>query len=318
MFKVFGAFDAMSNGQIALERAKVIYDEYLASEVDKTAIKVAMSNYPQTRQLGDITLLEKSDFPKIDLMIGGSPCQSFSFAGKKNGMTTIDKLEVVSLEQYLELKHQGFQFMGQSYLFWEYVRLLNDLKPTYFLLENVQMAEKWERVLSEALGVEPYRFNSDLVSPQNRKRLYWTNIPDVPPIEPKNIGWSQICEDGWFAGAMRGRRINEEGKRDDFNLEIPFVQYIESRLDDKTNCLTTARKDNIVSKQRVGRTALTDVEWRYMTRTEMEMLQTVPVGYTNAVSVNQASKMLGNGWTVDIIAHFFEAMKKDMEHFLVF
>lgn len=177
---VLSLFDGMSCGQQALERAGIKVTNYFASEIDKHAIKVTMANYPNTIQLGSVIDVNGYSLPKIDLLIGGSPCQSFSFAGKRKGMSTKCDTEILTLEHYLQLKKEGFEFEGQSYLFWEYMRLLNETKPKYFLLENVEMGEKWERVLSKAIGVNGIHINSALVSAQNRKRIYWTNIGHEP------------------------------------------------------------------------------------------------------------------------------------------
>ena len=177
---VLSLFDGMSCGQQALERIAIKVDNYFASEIDKYAIKVTMANYPNTIQLGSVVDVDGYSLPKIDLLIGGSPCQSFSFAGKRKGMSTKDEQEILTLEHYLQLKNEGFEFEGQSYLFWEYMRLLNEVKPKYFLLENVEMGEKWEKVLSKAIGVNGIHINSALVSAQNRKRIYWTNIGMKP------------------------------------------------------------------------------------------------------------------------------------------
>ena len=173
---VLSLFDGMSCGQQALERIGIKVDNYFASEIDKYAIQVTMANYSNTIQLGSVINIDGYSLPKIDLLIGGSPCQSFSFAGKRKGMATKDEQEILTLEHYLQLKSEGFEFEWQSYLFWEYMRLLNEVKPKYFLLENVEMGEKWEKVLSSAIGVNGIHINSALVSAQNRKRIYWTNI----------------------------------------------------------------------------------------------------------------------------------------------
>ena len=282
---VLSLFDGLSCGQIALNRAGIEYDSYFASEIDKHAIKVTQTNYPNTIQLGDVTKVKASDLPEIGLLIGGSPCQGFSFAGK--GLNFDDP---------------------RSKLFFDFVRLKNETQPKYWMLENVGMLKEYQDVISGYLGTQPIFINSRLVSAQDRKRLYWTNIPNIKQPTDKNISWSDISEDGWFAGSMRGRRINEFGKRDDYNRDIAIIQHIESRKDNKTNCLTTVGKDNIASKHRVGRTPLTEVEWRYLTRNEMERLQTVPDNYTSSVSVNQAGNLLGNGWTVDVIAHIFGSL----------
>jgi DNA-cytosine methyltransferase len=177
---VLSLFDGCSGGRQALERAGIKVDNYFASEIDKYAIKVTMANYPDTIQLGSVVDVDGYSLPKIDMLIGGSPCQSFSFAGKRKGMSTKCETEILTLEQYLEMKSEGFEFEGQSYLFWEYMRLLNEVKPKYFLLENVIMGEKWEKILSKAIGVNSIEINSSLLSAQNRKRLYWTNIGMQP------------------------------------------------------------------------------------------------------------------------------------------
>jgi DNA (cytosine-5)-methyltransferase 3A len=177
---VLSLFDGMSCGQQALERCGIEIENYYASEIDKYAIQVTMANYPNTIQLGSVVGVDGYKLPKIDLLIGGSPCQSFSFAGKRKGMATKCETEILTLEHYLELKAEGYEFEGQSYLFWEFMRLLNECKPKYFLLENVEMGEKWEKVLSKSIGVNGIHINSALVSAQNRKRIYWTNIGMQP------------------------------------------------------------------------------------------------------------------------------------------
>jgi site-specific DNA-cytosine methylase len=287
---VLSCFDGISCGQIALERAGIPIKNYLASEIDKYCIKVTMDNYPNTIQLGDILNLKCTNLPTIDLVLAGSPCQGFSYAGK--GLNFED---------------------SRSKLFFDFVKIYNELRiinPNIkFLVENVNMLQKWQDVISDMLEVKPIFINSRLVSAQDRKRLYWTKISNVKQPDDKNISWNEISEDGWFAGSMRGRRINEFGKRDDYNTNIKIIQHIESRKDNKTNCLTTVGKDNIASKQKVGRTPLNGVEWRYLTRNELEKLQTVPINYTKSVSYNQANKMLGNGWNVDTISSILKHIK---------
>jgi DNA-cytosine methyltransferase len=352
---VLSLFDGMSCGQIALNRVGIKYDNYFASEIDKHSIKVTQHNYPNTIQLGDITSIKGNDLPTITLMFGGSPCQNLSFAGKMNGMSTKDKYEIVSLEQYLELKEKGYEFDGQSYLFWEYVRLLNEVKPKYFLLENVKMLKKWENIISNVLGVKPIEINSTLISAQNRRRLYWTNIPNVQQPIDKGITLKDIIVDNFSVIKMNNEEkinsltksygsdivVNEDdvvtlyannGKKVNIDLsnEVPFSFYetrteegkemrrkirIETGRDstprskeykmykpiktNKGNCLVTVESplDFIV-----------DTNWNYrkLHRIEMERLQTIPDGYTSVVSDSQARKMLGNGWTVDVIAHIFK------------
>lgn len=168
-------FNGMSCGKMALDLVG-ISGQYYYSEIDKYGNQLTSALYPNAIPLGDVRDIDFSKLPKIDLLIGGSPCQSFSFAGKRKGMVTKCEIEILSLEQYLELKNSGFEFEGQSYLFWEFVRILNEVKPKYFLLENVIMVEKWRKVLSQNVGINPIRINSALVSAQNRDRYYWTNI----------------------------------------------------------------------------------------------------------------------------------------------
>jgi len=184
---VLSLFDGISCGQQALERQGIKVDNYFASEIDKNAIKVTMANYPDTIQLGSVVDVDVSALLPIQLIMAGSPCQSFSFAGKRKGMSTKDEIEIYTLEHYLELKSQNFEFEGQSYLFWEFIRILNDVRKynpdVKFLLENVEMGEKWEKILSKAIGVNGIHINSALVSAQNRRRIYWTNMG----LEPRGL-----------------------------------------------------------------------------------------------------------------------------------
>lgn len=207
---VLSLFDGMSCGQIALKELDITPGIYYASEIDKHAIAQTQLNFPDTVQLGSVTEVDVSKLEPIDLLIGGSPCQSFSFAGKRNGMTTTEHEEVLTLERYLELKEQGFKFEGQSYLFWEYIRILTDIRKynpnVLFFLENVEMGKKWEAVLSHAIGLYGVHINSALVSAQNRKRIYWTNIrtrkeglfgevyTDIPQPEDRGLLLKDVLE----------------------------------------------------------------------------------------------------------------------------
>ena len=200
----------MSCGQIALRELGAHVERYYASEVDKFAIEQTQLNFPNTVQLGDVRGIDANKLGHVDLLLGGSPCQSFSFAGKRAGMSTKEREEIYTLDRYLELKAAGFEFEGQSYLFWEYVRILHELREInpdiFFLLENVEMGKKWEAVLSEAIGLQGVHINSALVSAQIRKRIYWTNIrtqsdllgnlyTDIPQPRDRGILLRDILED---------------------------------------------------------------------------------------------------------------------------
>ena len=154
---VLSLFDGMSCGQIAIKNLGITVDNYFACEIDKHAIQVTQHNFPNTIQLGDVTKVSAKDLPRIDLLIGGSPCQGFSFAGKQLAFDD-----------------------PRSKLFFEFVRLKNECNPTYFMLENVKMKKEFELIISQYLGVAPIEINSALLSAQNRVRLYWTNIANEP------------------------------------------------------------------------------------------------------------------------------------------
>lgn len=177
---VLSLFDGMGCGWIALRELGIKVDRGYSSEVDKYAIAQVKLNFPEVIHLGSVTDIDVPKLEHIDLLIGGSPCQSFSLAGKRIGMSTKGNEGIYTLERYMELKGNGFQFEGQSYLFWEYMRILTDIRKynpdVLFLLENVEMEKKWESVLSEAVGLRGVHINSALVSAQNRRRIYWTNI----------------------------------------------------------------------------------------------------------------------------------------------
>jgi DNA (cytosine-5)-methyltransferase 3A len=233
----------------------------------------------------------------IDLLLGGSPCQGFSFSGKQLNF-----------------------FDPRSKLFFDYVDALKQLKPKYFLLENVEMKKEFETVITEHVGVEPIIINSSLVSAQNRVRLYWTNIPGIEQPNDKGISLYDILEDATYTGpgAIRGRRLNKatilgrrlnvDGHREDYNKDIPITQCLEVRETNrnKSNCLTTVDKDNVLTPFPIGRhpdAFKNNLPFRYYTVKEYCRLQTVPDNYTDCISDNQAKKCLGNGWTVDVIAH---------------
>ena len=394
---VLSLFDGMSCGRIALDRLGIKVDNYYASEIDKYAMKVSEANYPDIIQIGDVTKMNYEDLPQIDLIMGGSPCQGFSFAGKQLAFDD-----------------------PRSALFFCFWRAVKHLKPKYFLLENVRMKKEYLDVISEYMGVEPIMINSALVSAQNRVRYYWTNIPGIEQPEDRGMVLRDILEtntsdeylagenlqknykggnqlnpnyksqantihdtegksgticagthgyaNGYVAdvdpkyylsdiaidymnrgsnkytgnktraehyikheseksktltanmhkgvpygviavdkpkivaGAFRGRYYKDGVRQDQFgSVAGKTKQMLELRKDEKTNTVTTVQKDNVLTKD--------NVYWRKLTPVECERLQTVPDNYTNHVSNTQRYKMLGNGWTIEVIAHILKNME---------
>lgn len=272
---VLSFFDGMSCGQIALNKAGIEYKNYYACEIDESAIKVTQKNYPRTKHLGDVSKVSAKDLPKIDLFIGGSPCQSFSSFGNGSG------------------------FDGKSGLFWEYVRVLKEIRQTnpkvLFMLENVNMKKEWRDIISKELGVEPIAFNSNLVSAQNRDRLYWTNIKFELPKD-KNILFSDILENIPFREIPKCFYKNW-GDKMRIDKGLNWVK------NDKANCLTTKNCHTNQYLLNEDKTLC-----RLLTANEFEKLQTIPLNYTDSVSNTERFKMLGNGWTVDVIAHIFNGI----------
>ena len=381
---VLSLFDGMSCGQLAISQLGFVYN-YYASEIDKHAMLVTQSNFPNTVQLGSVEhwQLWDLDFASIDLLIGGSPCQGFSFAGKQ-----------LNFED------------PRSKLFFIYVDILNYIRSVNpnvkFLLENVKMKKEYEAVISEHLGVKPIEINSNLVSAQNRKRLYWTNIEGVTQPEDRGIYLKDIlqeevdekyylsnrglsgmlahkernadkgngfgvqfisddsekantvlqryykdCKDNALCVSKIGResaclspkrpeyakRIRKEYEAGIVTEQRKNIQQLEPRNDGKTNCLTTVQKDNLICIKQLPRGAnkgglfkekcptltsnsfqhnnhvLKNNRIRRLTPIECERLQTVPDNYTAFVSDTQRYRMLGNGWTVEVIKHILKNLK---------
>jgi DNA (cytosine-5)-methyltransferase 3A len=305
---VLSLFDGISCGQIALERVGIKVDNYYASEIDKNAIRVTQYHYPKTIQLGDVTKWKdwNIDWKSIDLLIGGSPCQGFSFAGKQLNFND-----------------------PRSKLFFTYVDILNHLKKENpnikFLLENVNMKEEFINTISEYMKVEPIKLNSALVSAQNRVRLYWKNF-EHDEILDKNINLSDILEydNESFPAAIRGRklnkavilgrRLNENGHREDYNKDVSITQCLEVRKTNtnKSNCITTVGKDNVLTTLPSGRypNAFKDkLPFRYYTKKELCRLQTLSDDYLDIVSDSMALKLIGNSWTVDMIKELLKKLK---------
>lgn len=301
--RVLSLFDGICCGYLALERAGIKIDSYDAYEIEPNAIKATQANFPDVIHHGDVTQEDFTKYKgKIDLLIGGSPCTNLSSAGNRQGL-------------------KG----SQSKLFYEYARALEEVQSKYFLLENVVMKKEWEDIITNILGVEPIEINSSLVSAQNRRRLYWTNIPNVTQPKDRGIKLEDILDDVEFKNyknpaAIRGRRLNkativgrrldENGHRQDYDKTIPISQCLEVRASntDKSNCLTTVDKDNVLTPLPVGRypdAFKNNLPFRYYTTKEMCRLQTLPDSFLNMIPESAARKALGNGWTVNVISHIF-------------
>jgi hypothetical protein len=275
---VLSLFDGMSCGQIALDKLGIKVNKYFASEIKKSAIKVTQHNYPNTIQLGDVTKIKAKDLPKIDLLIGGSPCQDFSRANKERKGVDGEK----------------------SSLFFEYIRLLKECKPKYFLLENVIMSNYNYWFICNELNCEPVRLCGSLVSGALRDRLYWTNIPP-------------------FSYDLTGRLISQITQPKDTLTTLQSI--LDSGYTDKRKhtCLNT--KSGIGGKQQylIKRNNTTgmitliyedDGTVRTVNQNEMEQLHNIPKGYTSIVNQKKAGDLIGDGWTVDIVKHIFKGIKK--------
>ena len=272
---VLSLFDGISCGQIALERAGYEVRQYFASEIKPHAIRCTQHNFPNTIQIGDITKVKGEDLPKIDLLIGGSPCKGISRLNKNQ---------------------EGLEH-AESKLFWEYVRLLEEVKPKYFLLENTHGNKEATKIITETLGVKPISINSRLVSAQNRPRYYWTNIPEIKQPNDKGITTKDVFEfDGQIADKCRIDWLQSESGKKSINKGYTRVNPYP-----KSGCLTANghRKWN-------ENYLLKDGVYRYLSQNELEKLQTLPIGYTSVLNYDEAYDCIGDGWTVDIIAHILK------------
>ena len=284
---VLSLFDGMSCGHIALDKLNIKVDNYYASEVDKHAITITQKNYPDTIQLGDVSKVSYKDgilttengefnVGKIDLMFGGSPCQGFSMEGKQLAFDD-----------------------ERSKLYFEFERILKEVNPKYFMLENVKMKKDFITIISDRLGVDVIEINSRLVSAQNRPRLFWTNIPGVEKPDDLNITFgdieTEIDQDDFWKDFQMEKWNNKQYVRKD------YYRVIES--EDKVNCIMAQMGLN------KPKTMHKSGNFRVLNPNEWEKLQTVPLNYTEGVVKSQRYKMLGNGWTVDVIKHIFSYME---------
>lgn len=287
---VLSLFDGISGARVALDKLGIKVDNYYASEIDKYAIQVSKKNYPNIIQLGDVTKVDGTSLPHIDLLIGGSPCQGFSIAG-----------------------HQLNFEDPRSKLFFEYVRILKEVKPTYFILENVKMKKEYQDIISEYLGVQPIEINSGLLSAQNRPRLYWTNIPNVELPKDKGLTLRDIYFSGDYRKnydmhCLRDKKVSSNGLIQIGKANIKGHDSIRRvyHLDGKAPTLTT-----MGGGHREPKVAVSPLYWAKLLPMECEQLQTYPIGYTEGLSNSQRYKCLGNSFTVDVIAHILSYIKEE-------
>ena len=330
--KVLSLFDGISCGMLALKRAGIKVDRYVAYEIDKYAIEISKKNYPQIEHCGDVTKADFTQYKDFDLVIGGSPCQGFSFAGKQLNFND-----------------------DRSKLYFEFERAIKEINPKYFLLENVKMKKEFSDIITKRLGVQPIEINSNLLSAQNRKRLYWTNIPNITLPKDKNIKLKDIIHEN-----EKNCTINLESYKIPYDKAIKILdkEVCEGKIkclgkDDQVNraysihgktvklyddvakeeylfgCLTPDRENKRQCGQRFNTgekfytlTALdrhgilVNGYMRRLTPIEYERLQTLPDLYTaqgitiQQIPESQRYKCLGNGWTVSVIEFIFNFITK--------
>lgn len=296
---VLSLFDGISCGQQALKNVDIKVDNYFASEINSTAIKITQCNHPETIQLGDIKDWKTWKLPRIDLIIGGSPCQGFSNAGK--GLNFDDP---------------------RSSLFFHFIDVKNFYRPEWFLLENVRMKKEWQNIITDFIGIDPLCINSNLFVPQNRVRLYWTNIKfDVLPIVPTDktildILQPNVAEHYYLTNKQLSKLQLDEFKWTE-NLIKKHVagkhqQDTIYRYDGIMSCLTAATHG---AARHLTKTYLPNGKIRRLTEIECERLQGLPDNYTeghynNNISSSSRYESLGNGWTVDVVTHILKGLKK--------
>lgn len=284
---VLSLFDGISCGMVALQRAGIEIDKYIAYEIEHNAIEISRKNYPDIVRGGDVT---KEDFTKykgkVDLLIGGSPCQNLCSCGNRSGL-------------------EG----EESRLFYDYVRALYETGAKWFLLENnATMTKENQDIITEIMGVEPIFINSNLLTAQERKRLYWTNIPGIDQPEDKGLFLKDIVQ------PVEEKREYECYKRmaakQKGTLAYKKAWSQVRTLDQKSRALTTSQA---ISNSGATNVKYSDTEYYILTPVECERLQTLPDNYTEGVSNTQRYKAVGNGWTVDVIAHILKFLRAALE-----
>lgn len=359
---VLSLFDGIACGRLALERAGIKVNKYFASEIDPYAIKIAKKNWPDIIHVGDVSKINFIDgwlcseygnyeVGHIDLVMGGSPCTDVSFAGRQKGMSTKEGVQISDLDTFLSLKSKGFEFQGQSYLYWEFLRVKNECKPFYFFLENVRMTAKHSRPITESIGVDYMPLNSEIVSAQSRPRFYWHNIPniqipkdrgillkdivlsDVEPVALHNLygGFKEKSvrvfenKSPTLRTAAGGGHIPSFVKKGLLHSE-KAIEYMNRKVKDgRTHWdfghhsdISKDKSSAVVANFFKGVPYNVFKDWdciRKFHPIECERLQGLPDGYTECpgVSNTQRYKAIGNGWQVDTIVVFFQGLKTELE-----
>lgn len=301
MVKVLSLFDGISCGKLAFNRAGIAVEKYVAYEIDKYAIQISEKNYSDAiERHGNVIDADFTPYKGFDFVIGGSPCQGFSFAGKQLNFDD-----------------------PRSSLFFEFERAVKEVQPRYFLLENVAMKKEYQNIISERLGVEPIEINSSLLSAQNRKRLYWTNIKGIEQPRDKNVSVYDILEDksdeqivinkkaGNKAGCIRATTY-KDGMRDFIATNIDRKTCVAIRQEHMGDNVYTVKEGMLIYNGKAFKNELPDglYKFRKLTEIESERLQTLPDNYTQGISKTQRYKTIGNGWTVDVIAHILRYAKQ--------
>lgn len=290
--RVVSLFNGISCGLVALKNLGIEIDSYKSSEIDKDAIFISEKNHLEIEEVGNVIGLKSEELGRVDLLLGGSPCQSFSRQGNGEG------------------------FDGKSGLFWEFVRVFEEVKPKFFLFENVEMKKEWEEIITEALGVKPIFLNSGEFSAQKRRRLYWTNIK-FDPVK-KNVLLKDILDKGprIYDEKLNSLIVGKEGKSlliknatakgyliaeefDGINLQFPDSKTRRGRVQSgKIGTLDTSCEYGVNIGGKISR----------LTISELEKVQGLPVGYTEGIAERKRKKAIGNGWQVDTIEQILKGL----------
>lgn len=299
---VLSLCDGISCGRLALERAGIPIKKYYASEIKKIAIKVSQINFPDIIHIGDVNNIsynnnilhtEVGDFQEsFDLVIFGSPCQSFSIA-----MNTKNRI--------------GLEDMKKSGLFYICNRILQEVKPTYFLMQNVASMKNTDKdLISSYLGIEPIKIDSQIVAPAMRKRYYWTNIPQTP-IQKKESDLQNILTEG-YTNRKKARCLMVSDSRP---LTTPY-KMMKRFYEQHFTTLVFKDQQHYLDcvEEYIHPTGHDEIfnGIRYLNQQELEACQTVPIGYTSCLTRNEAADVLGDGWTIDVLAHLFSGIKKEL------